>query len=113
VWYEQQGLLSEAVEMALEAWEFVRVATLIEQSLKPHYEYDKMNEYHTLRRWIGSLPEDVLEQHPRLCVQVALLLLFSWGGTRRLPALDPGTDRAPTSQGGMRLAGRGQSPCPW
>jgi len=80
VWYEQQGLLSEAVEMALEAWEFVRVATLIEQSLKPHYEYDKMNEYHTLRRWIGSLPEDVLEQHPRLCVQVALLLLFSWGG---------------------------------
>jgi LuxR family transcriptional regulator, maltose regulon positive regulatory protein len=80
VWHEQQGMLSEAVEMALHAREFVRVATLIEQSLKPHYEYDKLNEYHTLRRWIGSLPEDVLGQHPRLCVQVALLLLFSWGG---------------------------------
>jgi ATP/maltotriose-dependent transcriptional regulator MalT len=80
VWHEQQGMLSEAVEMALHAREFVRVATLIEQSLKPHYEYDKLNEYHTLRRWIGSLPEGVLGQHPRLCVQVALLLLFSWGG---------------------------------
>jgi LuxR family maltose regulon positive regulatory protein len=80
VWHEQQGMLSEAVEMALHAREFARVATLIEQSLKPHYEYDKLNEYHTLRRWIGSLPEDVLGQHPRLCVQVALLLLFSWGG---------------------------------
>jgi LuxR family maltose regulon positive regulatory protein len=80
VWHEQQGMLSEAVEMALHAREFARVATLLEQSLKPHYAYDKVNEYHTLRRWIGSLPEDVLGQHPRLCVQVALLLLFSWGG---------------------------------
>ncbi|MBV9229142.1 MAG: transcriptional regulator [Chloroflexi bacterium] len=80
VWYEQQGMLSEAVEMALPARAFARVATLIEQSLRPHYEYDKFNEYHTLRRWISSLPEDVLEQHPRLCVQVTLLLLFSWGG---------------------------------
>lgn len=80
VWYEQHGMLPEAVEMALHAQEFAQAAALIEQSLKPHYEYDKFNEYHTLRRWIGSLPEDVLGQHPRLCVQVALLLLFSWGG---------------------------------
>ena len=80
VWYEQQRKLPDAVEMALHAREFARVATLIEQSLKPHYEYDRLNEYHTLRRWIGSLPEDVLGQHPRLCMQVVLLLLFSWGG---------------------------------
>src|SRR6266571_2197704 len=80
VWYEQQQMLPEAVEMALYAQKWARVAMLIEQSLKPHYEYEEINEYHTLRRWIGSLPEDVLRQHPRLCVQVALLLLFSWGG---------------------------------
>lgn len=79
-WYEQQRMLPEAVEMALHAQEFARVAELIEQSLKPHYEYDTFDEYHTLRRWVGSLPEDVLSQHPRLCVQVALLLFFSWGG---------------------------------
>ena len=79
-WYEQQQMLPEAVEMALYAQKWARVAMLIERSLKPHYEYEEINEYHTLRRWIGSLPEDVLRQHPRLCVQVALLLLFSWGG---------------------------------
>jgi LuxR family maltose regulon positive regulatory protein len=79
-WYEQQRMLPEAVEMALSAQEFARVAALIEQSLRPHYAYDTFNEYHTLRRWIGSLPEDVLGQHPRLCAQVALLLFFSWGG---------------------------------
>jgi LuxR family maltose regulon positive regulatory protein len=73
-------MLPEAVETALSAQEFARVAALIEQSLRPHYKYDTFNEYYTLRRWIGSLPEDVLGQHPRLCVQVTLLLFFSWGG---------------------------------
>ncbi|MBO0781346.1 MAG: hypothetical protein J2P37_21205 [Ktedonobacteraceae bacterium] len=79
-WYEQQCKLVEAVEMALHAQEFVRAATLIEQHLKPHYEYHEANEYRILRRWIDSLPEQVLGQHPRLCVHVALLSLFSWGG---------------------------------
>ena len=67
VWYEHQGMLPEAVEMAMHAREFARVATLIEQNIRPHYAYHKMNEYHTLQRWLGSLPEDVLGQHPRLC----------------------------------------------
>ncbi len=79
-WYEQQRMLPDAVEMALHAQEFARVAALIEQSLRPHYEYNTFDEYHTLHRWIGSLPEDVLALHPRLCVQVALLLFFSWSG---------------------------------
>jgi LuxR family maltose regulon positive regulatory protein len=79
VWHEQQGLLSEAVEMALSARELARVAALIEQNLRPHHSY-KMNEYHTLQRWLGSLPEDILGQHPQLCLRVAILLLFPWGG---------------------------------
>jgi LuxR family maltose regulon positive regulatory protein len=80
VWYEQQSMLTEAVEMALQAREFARAAALIEQNMRPHYAYHEMNEYHTLQRWLGSLPEDVLGQHPRLCSRAALLLVFSWEG---------------------------------
>ncbi|HET8845393.1 MAG TPA: LuxR C-terminal-related transcriptional regulator [Ktedonobacteraceae bacterium] len=80
-WYEQQQMRSEAIEMALHAQEFARVAALIEQSLRPHYMYQKLNEYYTLQRWLRSLPEDMLGQHPHLCVRVVLLLLFSsWEG---------------------------------
>lgn len=80
LWYEQQSMLTEAVEMALQAREFARAAALIEQNMRPHYAYHQVNEYHTLQRWLGSLPEDVLGQHPRLCSRAALLLVFSWEG---------------------------------
>jgi LuxR family maltose regulon positive regulatory protein len=79
-WYEQEHLLSEAVEMALSAQDFSRAATLIEKSLRPHHTYKEMKEYHTLRRWLCSLPEDILGQHPRLCARIALLLTTSGGG---------------------------------
>ncbi len=79
-WYEQQHMLPEAVEMALHAQQYACAATLIEQSLRPHYAYKKMNEYHTLQRWLSALPEDVLGRHPRLCARAALLLVFSWEG---------------------------------
>src|SRR6266567_3664292 len=82
VWHEQQGLLSEAVEMALEAQEFARVAALLEQSMRPHYVYT-MREHYTLQRWLVALPDATLEQHPRLCVHAVFLLLFSWGGHGR------------------------------
>jgi LuxR family maltose regulon positive regulatory protein len=79
-WYEQEHLLSEAVEMALCAQDFSRAATLMEKSLRPHHTYKEMKEYHTLRRWLSSLPEDVLRRHPRLCARIALLLTASGGG---------------------------------
>jgi LuxR family maltose regulon positive regulatory protein len=80
VWYEQQGMPDEAIEMTLHAREFARVATLLEQHLRPHHAYTSMQEYHTLRRWLGSLPMDVLRLHPPLCLQMALFKLFPRGG---------------------------------
>ncbi len=78
-WYEQQGLLSEAIDTAFSAREFARAATLLEQNLRPHHAYATVHEYHTLRRWLDSLPADILEQHPHLCLRVAMLLRFPWG----------------------------------
>jgi len=75
-WYEQQGMADEAIEMALHAQEFAHVATLLEQHLRPHHAYTNTREYHTLRRWLGSLPLEVLRLHPPLCLQMALFKLF-------------------------------------
>ncbi|GHO50753.1 LuxR C-terminal-related transcriptional regulator [Ktedonospora formicarum] len=76
-WYERQRMLADAVEMALQAQEFERVATLIEQQLTPHYEDQENNESPLLGNLISALPEQVVRQHPRLCVHIAWRLLFS------------------------------------
>lgn len=73
-WYEEHGLLAEAVEAALSASAFARAAMLIERISAP----DGLNyELHTLRRWIGSLPEKVLRTHPSLCLTDAVAILFT------------------------------------
>jgi LuxR family transcriptional regulator, maltose regulon positive regulatory protein len=82
-WYEQQGLLAEAVEAALEARAFARVAALIEQIIGPQH-FQELVEYHTLRRWLGILPQAMLAQHPKLCLRLAMITLFSADG--RSPA---------------------------
>ena len=74
LWYEQHGMLIEAVEAALEAHEFARAADLMEQLIGPRHLHE-MHELHTLRRWLEALPEAILAQHPRLCLRLALLLL--------------------------------------
>jgi LuxR family transcriptional regulator, maltose regulon positive regulatory protein len=88
VWYEQQGLLAEAIEAALIAKAFARAATLIERMIGPAHFQEQL-EYHTIRRWLGTLPQTVLAQHPRLCLRFALLTLFSADG------------RSPTSRAQM------------
>jgi LuxR family transcriptional regulator, maltose regulon positive regulatory protein len=75
VWYEHHGLLTEAVEAALEAQAFARAAALLEQIIKPHYAQE-VYEYHTIPRWLDGFPEAILGQHPRLCLRLAMLVLF-------------------------------------
>src|SRR5258706_2156379 len=74
LWFEQYGLLPEATEVALAARDFVRAAALIERIIVPH---GIKNELHTLSRWIGQLPEDILQVHPDLCLAYAATLLFT------------------------------------
>jgi LuxR family maltose regulon positive regulatory protein len=73
-WYEQQGLLAEAVEAALAAGEPERVAQLIDRIVGPRLVH---NEYHTLRRWMEQLPLAVLQPYPRLCLTYAIAILFT------------------------------------
>lgn len=79
-WYEQHGLLTEAVEAALLAQAFERAADLVERVVAPQIAH---NEYHTLRRWLAYLPEEMLRTHPSLCFTYAVAILFT--SDRRAP----------------------------
>ncbi len=74
LWYEQHGLLTEAIEVALYARDFARAAMLIERLVEPQHLNE---ELHTLHRWIEELPEEVLQAHPVLCLTYAMMLLYS------------------------------------
>jgi LuxR family maltose regulon positive regulatory protein len=81
-WYEQHGMLTEAVETAFLAGAFAHAAVLLEQFIGPRQFYE-LHEYHTLRRWLEALPEEILTQHPDLCFYFALVRFAS---ERRVPA---------------------------
>ena len=80
-WYEQQALLSEAVEAALRARAFARAANLIERCIDPE---SLRNEYQTLCRWLGQLPEEVMQARSELSFMHALAIMFT--SDRRTPA---------------------------
>lgn len=73
-WYEQRGFLSDAIEAALKAEAFEHAAGLIERFLLPQ---SWRNEYHTLRRWLARLPEELLRTHPNLSLVYAMALYFT------------------------------------
>lgn len=75
-WYAQHGLLAEAIESALAAHSFAQAAMLIEQLTGPQ-RFHEMHEHQTLQRWLEALPASVLEQHPLLCLTLAMVRLFA------------------------------------
>jgi LuxR family transcriptional regulator, maltose regulon positive regulatory protein len=83
-WYEQRGMLSEAIGMALRAQDTERVAGLIERLIETQYIHE-VNEFHTLHRWLKKLPETTLRQHPMLCFGYATTLSFIFAPTRPTP----------------------------
>lgn len=76
-WYEEHGLLAEAIETALDA-ESAYAASLISQFIENNQQNNALAtpELYRLHRWLERLPEKELERHPDLCVHYALTLLF-------------------------------------
>jgi LuxR family maltose regulon positive regulatory protein len=79
-WYIQQGLLPEAIEVALSAGAFECAAELIERSINPG---SLRNAYHTLCRWLGQLPKEILQARPELSLRYGQALMFT--SPRRAP----------------------------
>jgi len=77
-WYEEHGLLTEAIETALDAAEFTHAADLIERFIesKRRRNTPAIAELYSMNRWLKRLPEKELERNPDLCVEYAMTLLF-------------------------------------
>jgi LuxR family maltose regulon positive regulatory protein len=73
-WYEQQGLVAEAVQHALTAADAIRAARLIEQHGLPMIVG---GQGHTVVSWLSQLPDALLRSRPLLCIFYALALLFT------------------------------------
>ncbi|QBD75644.1 hypothetical protein EPA93_06345 [Ktedonosporobacter rubrisoli] len=86
LWYEAHHLLTEAVESALYAQDYLRAAALIELILREPPTAYQANEYHTLSTWLQQLPEALLAGSPALCLGYARALLYRAEAWRLSPA---------------------------
>ena len=73
-WYEQNDMISEAIDQTLAEGDFDRAMELIENHTQPTL---MRSEFATVLRWIETLPEDLLCKRPLLCVYHALGLLMA------------------------------------
>jgi LuxR family maltose regulon positive regulatory protein len=72
-WYEQNGLIAEAIDHALAAGDPEWAAYLVEQAAESTM---LRSEFATLLCWVEALPEDLVYTRPRLCVYQALSLVL-------------------------------------
>ena len=73
-WYEQNGLIAEAIDHALSAEDFERAAHLIEQVAEATL---MRSEVATLLRWVEALPDELVRARTTLCLYHAWALLLS------------------------------------
>ncbi len=77
-WYEEHGLLAEAIETALDAADPPRAANLIERLTESRRlgTIYAVPEWYNLKSWLERLPEEELARRPDLCLYYAMSLLF-------------------------------------
>ncbi len=80
-WYEEQGLLADAIEASLQSQSFEHAASLMYRFI--NWESFR-NEYQTLCRWLECLPDEVMQAQPRLSLLYAVAIMFT--SARTTPA---------------------------
>jgi LuxR family maltose regulon positive regulatory protein len=85
VWYEQAGMLDEALEHAVAAGDEARAARIVETHGRSLL---LRGELTTVLRWIGSLPEEEIERSAPICVIHAWALLLTGQPASVEPRLD-------------------------
>ncbi len=92
-WYEENGLMAEAINHALSAQDYARAADLIEQVAERTLMH---SEIATFTRWVDLLPDELVQARPSLCLSHAWALLLSGQPLRtiqaRLKAVDTDGD---------------------
>jgi len=74
-WYARQGFLEEAVTCSLAAQDFERAADLIEQHTP---SLSMQGRVATLSNWMGALPEEIIQKHPRLGLAQVWAIYFEY-----------------------------------
>jgi LuxR family maltose regulon positive regulatory protein len=73
-WHEQQGLLAEAITLAVSAADLEQVARLVEQH-GPHLT--QRGQVQTVLGWLNALPEALVRSRTSLCIVHAQALMFT------------------------------------
>jgi len=81
-WYEQSGLITEAVSHAFAAGDAVRLARLVEGNALAMMDHGELT---TLLAWFDALPEETIRSQPWLSVAYAWALIYAG----RLDDLNP------------------------
>ena len=71
-WYEQNGFAIEAINHALAAKDFERVAPLVERAAHPML---LTGQFNILKNWLGALPNESFHAYPRLGIYQVLIEL--------------------------------------
>jgi LuxR family maltose regulon positive regulatory protein len=74
-WFEHTGLIEEALNHWTQAQDFEQAAQVVEQK---GIEMLALGEMTALRRWMDTLPVELVHQRPWLCVLSAWTLLLGW-----------------------------------
>jgi LuxR family maltose regulon positive regulatory protein len=74
-WYARHGFLEEAVTCSLAAQDFERAADLIEQHTPT---LSMQGRVATLSNWMGALPEEIIQNHPRLGLAQVWAIYFEY-----------------------------------
>ncbi len=74
--HEREEMLTEAIEQTLQAHDAEYAAALIDHYLTWR-GFDTVQDFSTLRSWLGQLPADILSRYPLLCLHYAHVLSVS------------------------------------
>jgi LuxR family maltose regulon positive regulatory protein len=82
MWHERNGLITEALGHSLAAADFERAARLVAVYALPVL---MRGEVATVETWLDALPEEIVRNHPRLCIDKAWTMHLS----QRPDAIEP------------------------
>jgi len=99
-WYEQNDMITEAIDQTLAEKDFARAMELIENHTQPTL---MRSEFATVLKWIDALPEQLVCTRPLLCVYHALGLLMAGAPMNRIQAR---LDAAVRSESSDSVAGQ-------
>ncbi|WP_220201154.1 tetratricopeptide repeat protein [Reticulibacter mediterranei] len=75
-WYEQHGLLSEAIEVTLQARAYSQAVALLERYVGQEQHYTERHDLSRMQTWLQQLPETLVLAHPVLSFINACALTF-------------------------------------